>query len=120
MGINVKPLAIKKNRFGAACLTSVGMIGFKDATAPFTGYFMINLGFTGCTFFVALNAVQEVPLIEDGKIVIGKIVNLNFAVDHRYVDGGRCKKLFPAFEDVFENPEKYLRGNKHGEAKKSK
>jgi pyruvate/2-oxoglutarate dehydrogenase complex dihydrolipoamide acyltransferase (E2) component len=67
-----------------------------------------------------LNAVQEVPLVEDGKIVIGKIVNLNFAVDHRYVDGGRCKKLFPALEDVFENPEKYLRGDKNGEVKKSK
>ena len=69
---------------------------------------------------MALNAVQEVPLVEDGKIVIGKIVHLNFAVDHRYVDGARCKKLFPAFEDVFENPEKYLRAEKNGDVKKSK
>jgi len=45
LGINVKPLAVKKNQFGAACLTSVGMIGFKDATAPFTGYFMTNFRF---------------------------------------------------------------------------
>jgi hypothetical protein len=28
LGISFKPLAIKKNQFGAACLTSVGMLGF--------------------------------------------------------------------------------------------
>ena len=61
---------------------------------------------------MALNAVHDEAVVEDGKIVVGKIANINFAVDHRYVDGGRCKKLFPAFEDVFENPEKYLRAAK--------
>lgn len=39
LGMSFKPLAIKKNQFGAACLTSVGMIGFQDATAPFSGIF---------------------------------------------------------------------------------
>jgi hypothetical protein len=56
------------------------------------------LGFTGCTFFVALNAVQDQAVVEDGKIVVGKIANINFALDHRYVDGGKGKILFPAFE----------------------
>jgi hypothetical protein len=37
LSISIKPLAIKKNQFGAACLTSVGMLGFEDATAPFSG-----------------------------------------------------------------------------------
>ena len=49
---------------------------------------------------MALNAVHDEAVVEDGKIVVGKIANMNFAVDHRYVDGGRCKKLlirFPCF-----------------------
>ena len=33
---------------------------------------------------------------------------MNFAVDHRYVDGGRCKNLIPAFLSVFKNPENFL------------
>jgi hypothetical protein len=37
LGLSIKPLALKKNQFGAACLTSLGMMGFEDATAPFTG-----------------------------------------------------------------------------------
>lgn len=34
---------------------------------------------------------------------------MNFAVDHRYVDGGKCKNLIPSFMSIFENPEQYLK-----------
>ncbi len=34
---------------------------------------------------------------------------MNFAVDHRYIDGGKCKQLIPSFLHIFENPEQYLR-----------
>jgi pyruvate/2-oxoglutarate dehydrogenase complex dihydrolipoamide acyltransferase (E2) component len=37
-------------------------------------------------------------------MVIGKVINMNFVVDHRYVDGGRCTKLVPALKEVFEHP----------------
>lgn len=37
---------------------------------------------------------------------------MNFAVDHRYVDGGRCKNLIPSFLSIFENPEQFLRAGK--------
>lgn len=68
-----------------------------------------NPGFTGCTFFLALNEVHEQPVIEDGKIIIGKVANMNFAVDHRYADAGKCKNLISSFLSVFENPEQYLK-----------
>jgi pyruvate/2-oxoglutarate dehydrogenase complex dihydrolipoamide acyltransferase (E2) component len=47
-------------------------------------------------------------VIEDGKIVIGKVMNMNFAVDHRYVDGGKCTRLIPTLRKVLEDPEQYL------------
>lgn len=37
LGLSLKPLGIERHTFGAACVTSVGMLGFEDATAPFTG-----------------------------------------------------------------------------------
>ena len=37
-----------------------------------------------------------------------KVANVNFVVDHRYVDGGRCKILIPSFLIAFEYPEQYL------------
>jgi pyruvate/2-oxoglutarate dehydrogenase complex dihydrolipoamide acyltransferase (E2) component len=40
---------------------------------------------------VAVNAVTEAPVIENGEVKVGKVMNLNFSVDHRFVDGGRAK-----------------------------
>jgi hypothetical protein len=37
LGLSIKPLSLKKDQFGAACITSLGMLGFVDATAPFSG-----------------------------------------------------------------------------------
>jgi hypothetical protein len=37
LGIALKPLGLEKHSFGAACLTSLGMLGFEDAIAPFSG-----------------------------------------------------------------------------------
>lgn len=37
LGIGVKAMNLEKHSFGAACVTSLGMLGFEDATAPFTG-----------------------------------------------------------------------------------
>lgn len=73
------------------------MLNFEDATAPFSG-------FTGCCFLVAANAVHEEAVVEDGKIVVGRVINCNFVVDHRYVDGGRAKTFVQAFRSVFEKP----------------
>lgn len=52
VGINVPMLALKRHQFGAACVTSLGMLGFEDATAPFSG-------FMGCVLFISANAIHE-------------------------------------------------------------
>jgi hypothetical protein len=39
LGLTIRPLSLKKDQFGAACLTSLGSLGFSDATAPFSGIF---------------------------------------------------------------------------------
>ena len=64
----------------------------------------LNSGFTGCTVLATLNAVHDGPVVEDGKVVVGKVANINFVVDHRYVDGGKCKNLVSTFMHVFESP----------------
>lgn len=55
--------------------------------------------------FVSVNGSMKAPVVEGDKIVVGEIMNVNFAVDHRYIDGGRCKNLIVAFKRVFEKPE---------------
>lgn len=52
LGLSVPALALKKHQFGAACVTSLGMLGFEDASAPFCP-------FMDCAFFVSANAIHE-------------------------------------------------------------
>lgn len=44
-------------------------------------------------FIFALGKVMEKPVAINGKIEIKPMMNLGLTVDHRYVDGGRCKIL---------------------------
>lgn len=37
LGISLKPFGFEKHYFGAAVVTSLGMLNFEDATAPHSG-----------------------------------------------------------------------------------
>lgn len=97
LGIGFPNFKIEKHAFGAACVTSLGPLGFEDATAPFSG-------FTNCTMLLSANAVTKQPVVEGDNYVVGNVMNCNFVVDHRYIDGGNCTKLIGVFKNVFENP----------------
>ncbi len=58
--------------------------------------------------FVSINASMKAPVVEGDKVVVGEVMNCNFVTDHRYIDGGKCKTLIPAFRHVFEHPEEYM------------
>ena len=109
LGISFPSMKINKRAFGAAYITSLGSMGYEDAIAPFTG-------FLNATFLMASNAITKQPVVEGDKIVIGQVMQCNFTVDHRYIDGANCAKLISVFKNVFEEPEKYL--NASGEMKK--
>lgn len=76
------------------------MLGIKDCFVPFTPFFSNS-------FILAVGEVVKKPIVKDDKIIIAPVVNLNFTVDHRFIDGGSAKKLVIAIEEVFNNPEKY-------------
>ena len=110
LGISVDSMKIKKRQFGAAYVTSLGSLGFEDAVAPFTG-------FLNAPILLAANATSKQPVVEGDKVVVGDVMNCNFIVDHRYIDGGNCSKLTSIFKSVFEEPEKYIK-NANKEMKK--
>lgn len=58
--------------------------------------------------FASINGSIKAPVIEGDKVVVGDVMNCNFVVDHRYVDGGKCKNLVPNFRRVFEHPEEFM------------
>ncbi|KRX06358.1 hypothetical protein PPERSA_04971 [Pseudocohnilembus persalinus] len=100
LGLNLPPFGIKKDTFGAGCVTSIGSLGLKDAIVPFTP-------FMNCSVIVSVGQIEEKVIVKGGEIVKAPIINLNFTIDHRFIDGAKGKKILNEFIDVMENPEKY-------------
>lgn len=87
-------LGMKKNGFGVSMITAIGKLGFIDATAPFTS-------FSNNSIILAINKIHEKPVVDDGKITIGKFVNINIVIDYRLFAQTDNRLFFPTFRSVF-------------------
>jgi pyruvate dehydrogenase E2 component (dihydrolipoamide acetyltransferase) len=74
-----------------------------------------NLGMFGVDEFVAIinppeaailavGAIKDVPLIEDGRIVPGKVMRMTLTVDHRVFYGATAAQFMAEVKRLIENP----------------
>ncbi|MCJ7420763.1 dihydrolipoamide acetyltransferase family protein [Sphingomicrobium astaxanthinifaciens] len=57
---------------------------------------------------IAVNKMQELPVIEDGEIVARKKMNLSLSCDHRVVDGWDAASFLQHLRGFIENPIRLL------------
>ncbi|HEY0446404.1 MAG TPA: 2-oxo acid dehydrogenase subunit E2, partial [Allosphingosinicella sp.] len=57
---------------------------------------------------IAVNKVEEKPVVLDGQIAIRKRMNLSLSCDHRVVDGWDAASFMQELKKVIENPLKLL------------
>ncbi len=86
-----------KDPFGAATVTNVGSLGLDTAYVPLVPY-------TRVPIFVAPGTVKETPVVEDGKVVVGKVLAINASFDHRFIDGYHASVLSKTLREMLENP----------------
>lgn len=74
-----------------------------------------NLGMYGVTAFkaiinppqsaiLAVSGIQNVPVVEKGAVVPGKVMNICLSVDHRVVDGVAAAEFIKTVQKYLENP----------------
>ena len=74
-----------------------------------------NLGMFGVDEFVAIinppeaailavGAIKEVPVVQDGKIVPGKVMRMTLSVDHRVFYGATAAQFMAEVKRLIENP----------------
>jgi pyruvate dehydrogenase E2 component (dihydrolipoamide acetyltransferase) len=74
-----------------------------------------NLGMFNVTEFVsiitlpqaaslAIGAVRQIPVVRDGQIVIGEIMNVTLSVDHRVADGALAAKFLQELTRLLQAP----------------
>ena len=57
---------------------------------------------------IAVNKLQEIPVIVDGELEARKVMNLSLSCDHRVVDGWDAASFMQALKGYIENPLRLL------------
>ncbi len=57
---------------------------------------------------IAVGAVKDVPIVKDGNIVAGKVMNATISADHRVGDGAEAAILMGEFQKTLENPARLM------------
>ncbi len=101
LNLNLEIFGIPKDPFGGAVVTSIGPLGLDIGYVPLVPYSRVPI-------WVAPGEIQEAPVVEDGKLEIGKVIHLNATLDHRVVDGGHAAILAQTVRAVFADPRAHL------------
>ena len=97
LNLDLSGLGMPKDAFGSVIITNVGSLGLDTAYVPLVPY-------TRVPIFVAPGAIKEAAVVEDGKIVVGKVMNVNASFDHRFIDGFHAGILATTLRELLENP----------------
>ena len=76
-------------------ISNLGMFGIQDFTA------VINPPEAG---ILAVGAVKEIPVVEDGEVVVRKRMKMTMSCDHRVIDGATGAEFLQTLKAMLEEP----------------
>jgi pyruvate/2-oxoglutarate dehydrogenase complex dihydrolipoamide acyltransferase (E2) component len=97
LNIDLSFLGMPRDAFGSLTVTNVGSLGLDTAYVPLVPY-------TRVPIFVAPGMVKDEPVVEDGKVVAGKTMNINASFDHRFIDGYHASIMSKTLREAMEHP----------------
>jgi pyruvate/2-oxoglutarate dehydrogenase complex dihydrolipoamide acyltransferase (E2) component len=101
LNLDLRWAGLPKDPFGSAMVTSIGSLGLELAYVPLVPYARVPI-------LVAPGEITDEPVVVEGKLAVGKIMNLNATFDHRLVDGAHAAVLSRVVRKVLEDPFAHL------------
>ncbi|MFT7622786.1 MAG: pyruvate/2-oxoglutarate dehydrogenase complex dihydrolipoamide acyltransferase (E2) component [Myxococcota bacterium] len=98
LNLDLSKLGVPRDPFGSAMVTNIGSLGMETAYAPLVPY-------ARCPLILALGAVRDEPVVEDGQVVAGKMMGIHATFDHRIMDGMHASIMCRVMKQCFEDPE---------------
>ena len=95
--LDLSAFGMPRDAFGGVTITNVGSLGLDIAYVPLVPY-------TAVPIFIAPGAVSDEPVVDDGKVVPGKVMRINASFDHRFIDGAHAAVLSRTVKEMMENP----------------
>ncbi len=90
-----KSLSMEEITGGTFTLSNLGMHGIDEFSA------IINPPESA---ILAVGAIKECPVAENGEVLIRPVMNLVLSVDHRVIDGALAAKFMADIKKLLENP----------------
>jgi pyruvate dehydrogenase E2 component (dihydrolipoamide acetyltransferase) len=96
-GLSIPALGVEAFPFGAAIITSIGMLGIDEGLVPPTPFAHVPL-------YVCVGAQRRVPAEWNGELALRPQVVITATIDHRFVDGYQLATLAKLLRELFANP----------------
>jgi pyruvate/2-oxoglutarate dehydrogenase complex dihydrolipoamide acyltransferase (E2) component len=97
LNLDLPSLGVRRQAFGGAMITSVGMWGISRAYSPLASYYRVPV-------LVLVGAVTERPVAISGQVVVRPMLTLTATFDHRYADGFQAAKFAQAIQEYCHDP----------------
>ncbi len=101
LNLDLRFAGIPKDPFGSVMITNIGSLGLEAAYVPLVPYSRVPL-------VIALGAVKEEAVVENGSLAVGKVLRAFATFDHRVLDGMHAARMSKTLKRVFADPEKEL------------
>ena len=97
LNLDMRWAGIPRDPFGSILVTNIGSLGLETAYVPLVPY-------SGVPLLLAAGAVEERPVVVDGALGVGKMMNLCATFDHRFIDGVHAARLGKTIRTWMEDP----------------
>lgn len=101
LNLDLRWAGIPKDPFGSVMVTNIGSLGLEEAYVPLVPYSRVPL-------VIALGAVKDEAVVQDGQIVPRRMLRAFATFDHRVLDGMHAAKMSKTLRRIFADPEKEL------------
>lgn len=97
LNLDLRRFGIPSDPFGSIMITNIGSLGLDVAFVPLVPYSKVPI-------LLALGAVKESAVVDDGQIKVAKTMSVNATFDHRFIDGFHAASMSKILKEWMEHP----------------
>lgn len=97
LNLDLSRFGIPRDPFGSVMITNIGSLGLETAYVPLVPYSRVPI-------LLATGAVKDVPVVEAGRVVPGKVMKVHATFDHRFIDGFHAAVMSKVLREWMEHP----------------
>jgi pyruvate dehydrogenase E2 component (dihydrolipoamide acetyltransferase) len=99
--LNLRVPGFPRDPFGSIMITNIGSLGLDTAYVPLVPYSRVPI-------ILAMGAVRDEPVVDDGKLAVGKVMRVHATFDHRFIDGFHASVMARTLTRWLEDPEAHF------------